>query len=83
MRVLGLPRAFYYIARHPANDLSLGAQERLRYLSCGQALRQRRVSSPPATPRRPPLAESPMRQHRGQRRLGFTPFHALPLAAPP
>jgi hypothetical protein len=45
MRVLGLPRAFYHIARHPPPDLSPKAQERLRWLACGPALRQRGLSS--------------------------------------
>ncbi len=45
MRVLGLPRGFYHIARHPPPDLSARAQERLRYLSCWLALRQQGLSS--------------------------------------
>lgn len=49
MRVLGLPRGFYYTARHPAIDLSSAAQERLRYVGCWQALRQRRVSGTEAS----------------------------------
>ncbi len=45
MRVLGLPSAFYHIARHPPPDLSAKAQERWRYLRCWQALKERGHSS--------------------------------------
>lgn len=41
MRVVGLPKAFYHIARHPPPELSAEARERLRFLSCWQALRGR------------------------------------------
>lgn len=49
MRVVGLPRAFYHIVRHPVLDLSPKAQERLRLLSCWQALRQQGLSSQKAS----------------------------------
>jgi len=49
MRVFGLPGAFYHIARHPPVDLSPQAQERLRYLSCWQALRGKGFSSSEAS----------------------------------
>ena len=39
MWVVGLPSAFYYIARHLPPDLSSKARERIRWLSCWQALR--------------------------------------------
>ena len=45
MRVFGLPKAFYRIARHPPQDLSTRAQERLRWLNCWQALRQQGIPS--------------------------------------
>lgn len=46
MRVVGLPRAFYHIARHRPVVLSPQAQERLRWLSCWQALRKQGFHSP-------------------------------------
>lgn len=49
MRIVGLPRAFYHIARHPSPLLSPKAQERLHYLSCWQALRQKGFSSTKAS----------------------------------
>jgi putative transposase len=45
MRIVGLPRAFYHIARHPPLVLSSQAQGRLRWLSCWQTLREHRCSS--------------------------------------
>lgn len=45
MRVVGLPRAFYHASRLQLVELSPGAQERLRYLSCWQALRGQGLSS--------------------------------------
>ncbi|HKZ50193.1 MAG TPA: integrase core domain-containing protein [Dehalococcoidia bacterium] len=45
MRVVGLPRAFYYIARHSPPDLSVQATLRLRLLSCWQALRRQGLTS--------------------------------------
>jgi len=38
MRVFGLPRVFYHMARHPPPQLSHQAQERLRWLSAWEAL---------------------------------------------
>ena len=40
MRVVGLPRVFYQIARHMPPELSAEAQERLRWLSAWEALRK-------------------------------------------
>lgn len=45
MRVVGLPSSFYYAARHLPPALSPKAKERVRWLSCWQALRQRGLSS--------------------------------------
>ncbi len=45
MRVVGLARAFYHVARHPPTDLSPRAAVRLRFLSCWQALRGQGLSS--------------------------------------
>lgn len=45
MHVIGIPAAFSRIARHPPQDLSLKAQERLRWLNCWQALRQQGLPS--------------------------------------
>lgn len=45
MRIVGLPKPFYHIARHPPVVLSAKAQERLRWLSCWQALKERGFSS--------------------------------------
>jgi len=45
MQVVGLPKAFYYIAQHRAVALSPKAQERVRWLSCFQALREEGLSS--------------------------------------
>ena len=39
MRVVGLPRVFYQIARHMPPELSAEAQERLRWLSAWETLR--------------------------------------------
>jgi len=49
LRVLGLPSAFYHILRHPPPDLSPKAQERLRLLSCWQALRSQGLTSTEAS----------------------------------
>lgn len=49
MRVVGLPKTFYYIARHSPPDLSPEAQERQRWLSCWQALRERGCSATEAS----------------------------------
>ncbi len=51
MRVVGLPRAFYHIARHPPPQLSPKAQEPIRYLSCCQALWERGLTSAQASER--------------------------------
>jgi putative transposase len=45
MRVVGLPRAFYYLYRHRPIVLSAKAQERLRWLRCFEALRAQGLSS--------------------------------------
>jgi transposase len=45
MRVVGLPSSFYYAARHIPPILGPEAKERLRWLTCWQALRQRGLSS--------------------------------------
>lgn len=45
MRVFGLPRAFYQVAKLHIHQLSPRAQERLRYLSCFQVLREQGLSS--------------------------------------
>jgi len=49
MRVVGLPGAFYHIAQHLPLDLSPKAQEKLRYLFCWQALREKGFSSSQAS----------------------------------
>jgi len=49
MRVVGLPKEFYHIARHPPLDLTPKAKERARYLSCWQALREKGFSSTQAS----------------------------------
>lgn len=49
MRVFGLPKGFYHIARHSPIALSPKAQERLRWLSIWQALRQKGFSSSEAS----------------------------------
>lgn len=57
MRVVGLPRAFYHIVRHPVLDLSPKAPRLAptgrglsgRLLSCWQALRQQGLSSQKAS----------------------------------
>ena len=49
MRVVGLPGAFYHTARHPPLVVSPQAQERLRWLSCWQALRKQGLSSTQAS----------------------------------
>ena len=49
MRVVGLPKEFYHIARHPPLDLTPKAKERARYLSCWQALREKGFSSTEAS----------------------------------
>jgi len=49
MRVVGLPRAFYYLSRHRPIVLSPKAQERLRWLRCFEALRKQGLSSTQAS----------------------------------
>lgn len=49
MRVVGLPRAFYHITRHLPLVLTPQAEERLRWLSCWQALRKQGLSSTEAS----------------------------------
>lgn len=51
MRVKGLPGAFYHLSRHRPPELSAQAQERLRYLSCWEALREQGLSSTQASQR--------------------------------
>lgn len=45
MRVFGLQKEFYYLAKHKPTDLSAKAQERLRWLSGWLTLREHSVSS--------------------------------------
>ena len=45
MRVVGLPRPFYQLAKTSPGDLSAEAQERLRWVNCWQTLRQQGLSS--------------------------------------
>jgi len=45
MHVVSFPAAFFHIARHPPQDLSPKAQERLPWLNCWQALRQQGLSA--------------------------------------
>lgn len=45
LRVFGLPRAFYQVSRLHFQELSPKAQERLRYLSCFEALKEQGLSS--------------------------------------
>ena len=40
MRVVGLPRPFYQLAKTSRGDLSAEALERLRWVNCWQTLRQ-------------------------------------------
>jgi transposase len=49
MRVIGLPSAFYYLARHAAQGLSGKAKERWRLVSCFEALGKRGVPSQEAS----------------------------------
>ena len=49
MRVVGLPRAFYYLSCHRPIVLSPKAQERLRWLRCFEALRKQGLSSTQAS----------------------------------
>jgi len=66
MRIVGLPKTFYHIARHPSPPLSPKAQERLRYLSCWQALRQKGFSSTQASHT---ISLPPSNLYRWQKRL--------------
>ena len=45
MRVVGLPSSFYQLAKTKLGDLPADAQERLRWVSCWQALRQQGLTS--------------------------------------
>lgn len=45
MRVVGLPRPFYHLARTCPSELTTEAQERMRLLNCWQAMRQQGLSS--------------------------------------
>jgi len=49
MRVVGLPRAFYRVARRPPPVLSPGAEQRLRWLSCWQKMQEHGVSGADAS----------------------------------
>ena len=40
MRVVGLPRPFYQLAKTTRGDLTPEAQERMRWVGCWQTLRQ-------------------------------------------
>ena len=66
MRIIGLPRAFYHVARRPPVELTARAQERSRWLSCWQALRERAISSQEAAE---VLGLSRSTLYRWQRRL--------------
>lgn len=66
MRVVGLPKAFYQVARHALLMLSPKAQERARYLSCWQALREQGLRSTAASER---LGLPRSTLYRWQRRL--------------
>lgn len=45
MRVLRLPRPFYQLAKTSSGDLPAEAQERWRWVSCWQTLRQQGLTS--------------------------------------
>ncbi len=45
MRVVGLPKSFYHFARGSLPSLSPKAQDRFRWLSCWQSLRQQGLSN--------------------------------------
>jgi putative transposase len=49
MRVVGLPKGFYYICRHLPADLSPKTQEKWRWLGAWQALRRQGLSSTEAS----------------------------------
>lgn len=49
MRVIGLPSAFYYVARHASQGLSAKAKERWRLVSCFEALRRKGIPSTEAS----------------------------------
>lgn len=49
MRIIGLPRAFNYFARHSPIELTVGAQERFRWLSCWEALMEQGLTSAQAS----------------------------------
>lgn len=66
MRVKSLPSTFYQVWRHRPKELSPRARERLRALSCWQALREQGVSSTRATE---PVGFSRATLYRWQRRL--------------
>ena len=48
MRVVGLPRSFYQLAKTARGSLTPEAQERLRWVSCWQTVRQQGLSGPGA-----------------------------------
>ena len=45
MRVLGLPRPFYQLAKASPEDLPAEAQEQLRWVNCWQAMRHQGMTS--------------------------------------
>jgi transposase len=49
MHVVGFPAAFFRIARHPPQDLTPKAQERLRWLNCWRALSRQGLSAEKAS----------------------------------
>jgi putative transposase len=49
LRIIGLPRAFCQVARRPPVELAPRGQERFRWLSCWQALREKGFSSSEAS----------------------------------
>lgn len=68
MRIAGLPRAFNYFARHWPIELSLGAQGRLRWLSCWEALMEQGLTSSQASEKLN-LPRSTLYRWKGQLRL--------------
>ena len=49
MRVVGLPRSFYQLSKTTPQQLTPEAQERRRWASCWQTLRQQGLTSSAAT----------------------------------
>ena len=49
MRVVGLPKSFYQLSKTTPQELTPEAQERMRWVSCWQTLRQQGLTSSAAT----------------------------------